>query len=563
MKTKHILSILITLGTAVHMQAQMPLWQGEGVPTVHITRVPCLEYENDADSENENRNINRVSATQNAAPLKALGSPMILVCLANYSDVPFSVAKDTESLKALYNTFFNGKNQGVGDNPYSVYDYFNAMSNGLFTPEFIITDPITVPKKRHAYGSQSGSDARRIYRNDALTQLAPQIKERISEYDTNGDNKIDGVIIVFPGCGAQVGDPDGIHPCCWPSSISVSGVTYATSLVVPELLGMDLSEEGGDNNAKLNGIGVYVHEMSHMLGLPDFYDINYKGSGMDYWSLMDYGEYWNNGYTPTPYTAYERNFMGWMPLTELSDATTIHDMKTIEQGGSAYVIYNEANRNEYYILENRTDADPWSRNLCSTLGNGLMIYHVDYDASAWSNNRVNTNVNRQRMTIIPANGHFEIADNLMDDAAKYISELRGHLWPLKNIESVLSYWGIAGNNALTDKEQTQGSRVAPAARLHTPNTDGSYFMHKPITDIAYDADKKTISFNFMGGSSTGIEDGMNPEDSFGDHDLRVFAMDGRMIATLTENNLYTLPSGIYIVKDLVTGKTTKRIVGRQ
>ena len=30
---------------------------------------------------------------------------------------------------------------------------------------------------------------------------------------------------------------------------------------------------------------------------------------MDYWSIMDYGQYYFNGYAPPGYTAYERSFM--------------------------------------------------------------------------------------------------------------------------------------------------------------------------------------------------------------------------------------------------------------
>lgn len=552
MRARRILSML-ALCAAISGYAQNSFDESEGFPTIPIHRVPCVEH--DAAEDEAGARIMRSSGSQADAQLKASGSPKILVCLANFSDVSFTVAGNNGELMTLFDKFFNGKNEGAGDNPNSVADYFRAMSNGVFTPEFIITEPVTVSKKRAEYGSTKGSNARMAYRNEALAQLSAKIKNRVSEYDTNGDNKIDGVVIVFPGWGATTGDANCIHPCCWTNDIAASGVNYATALVVPELLSPD--------EPKLNGIGVYVHEMSHMLGLPDFYDINYKGSGMDYWSLMDLGEYWQNGYMPTAYTAYERNFMGWAPLTELSAATSVRNMKTVAQGGSAYIVYNDGNKNEYYILETLSDSDPWNKTLCSSLGNGLIIYHVDFDNSAWSNNRVNTNVSRQRMTIVPANGHFEIADNFDDDPTAYISELRGHLWPLKSNASVVQYWGIAGNNELTDEERTQGDRIAPAARLYNRNTDGSYFMHKPITSIVYDAETKSVSFDFMGGGSTGIEDDVVAGDHAGDHPLKVFSMDGRTVSTLTENGLYTLPSGVYVVKDMVTGKTTKRILGRQ
>ena len=548
---KQILAVFMLM-FAVNAFAQFSELDLGGMPTIPVERQLCILHD---EEEHLGRTIQRTASTQENACLRATGSPKIVVCLAQFPDVKFTVAQDKEALMQKFDTFFNGKGIGAGDNTHSVADYFRGMSNEAFTPEFVITEPVTLSQNRSYYGNSMGATRRTTFRNEALDLLASQIADRVEELDTNDDGKVDGVIIVFTGCGANVGDNNGMHPACWTSSLTRKGISYATELISPELLGMG-------ENAKLNGIGVFVHEMSHMLGLPDFYDLNYKAPGMDYWSLMDYGEYWNNGYHPTPYTAYERHFMGWLPLVELSEPTIVENMKAIGDGGSAYVIYNEGNRNEYYILENRTVNDPWSRSLCTSLGSGMMIYHVDYDAQAWSSNRINTNISRQRMTIRPANGHFELCDNLMDDMSMYISELRGHLWPLKNVESVLAYWGLAGNNALTDEERTQGDRIAPAARLHTPNADGTYLMHKPITDIAFDNATQTISFSFMGGSSTGVHAPCLGDALHGDAIYKVYGIDGRLVQTCSESALHSLPKGIYVLKNLSTGETSKRFVGR-
>lgn len=60
------------------------------------------------------------------------------------------------------------------------------------------------------------------------------------------------------------------------------------------------------------------------MGLPDIYP--QAGSvaeqcinqNMDYWDIMDAGEYTYNGYRPTEYTAWERERLGWLKIDTLS-----------------------------------------------------------------------------------------------------------------------------------------------------------------------------------------------------------------------------------------------------
>ena len=480
-------------------------------PWERPARVGCVLYD-DADAVG----ARMMTATQEEAPMRSFGSPEVIVCLAEFSDTKYSIVNDVlpthvDTLAAVrdsFEVFFIGSDgQHAGRNAHSVTEYFAAMSEGQFTPHFNIISGITLPNTQKYYSTSSGSGRRSTFRDDVLKLLSPMIKSRIDDYDANKDGKVDGVIIVYPGYGNNVvTDGTNMHACCWPSGHSTGGVAYATELIAPELY--------SNKNNDINSIGVYVHEMSHMLGLPDFYDAKspMTASGMDYWSLMDYGEYWMDGYIPTPYTAYERMFMGWRQPIELNEPVTITDMRSIGEGGDAYIIYNDANRDEYYILENLSSGWEWSKSICNSLGNGLIVYHVDYSASAWSSTTVNNVDNHQRMTIVPANGHFELCNNFLDDitegSKKWVSELRGHLYPLKyNVSSVIEYWGMTtGNDELTDSVRSAADRVAPAATLYNANTDGVKLMHKPITEIKYFNSDRTCSFKFMGGTPTGISD---------------------------------------------------------
>ena len=87
-----------------------------------------------------------------------------------------------------------------------------------------------------------------------------------------------------------------------------------------------------------------------------------------------------------------------MTPTELKDMTRINDMKPLTDAPEAYILYNEGNKDEYYLLENRqkTSFDAGLR------GHGLLVLHVDYNKDDWNSNNVNANKNHQRLTIILA-----------------------------------------------------------------------------------------------------------------------------------------------------------------
>lgn len=471
----------------------------------NFQRERCVLFNDEPNEVSTGSKLHKTSLHQKDAPIASKGTPQIVVCLANFSDLKFSVADNDEALVQLFQKFFNGHDvRGqIGSNPRSLREYFEISSDGQFSPNFTVLNPVTVN-----YTQANAKSDRANFRNLALQALNPQVKDRISDFDSNGDGIIDGVIIVFPDMGANTGG-NGPHACTWSNKLKVYETTYATQMVAPEKC-------RNGSNIVLNGIGLFAHEMSHMLGIPDFYPTaNVPSSGfnplpgMDYWSLMDYGEYTANGFYPTPFTAYEKMYLGWKQPVELDSPCLITGMKGLSEGGDAYIIYNDKTKSEYYILENRNSSDPLYQMMDNMFGSGLMIYHVNEDETLWWNNRVNVDKNQQNMTIIPANGHFESIDNYdrssWEGLGQYYGEAVGHLWPLKDSHyspqynmtwDALAYYGIQGNNDLTDQQRTQGDRIAPAATLYNANTDGQLLMHKPIRNIRQDPETNQISFIF-------------------------------------------------------------------
>lgn len=442
-----------------------------------------------------------------------------LVILVNYQDVKFSEADPQQA----YYDLMNKEGYHENGNPGSVHDYFYEQSYGQFNLTFDVVGPVTVSHNMAYYGAKTqgitGDKAEDMVYE--ACQLAGDLVD-YSDYDWNDDGEVEMVYVVYAGYGAASYPSDETNYAIWPheyflsrlscGAVTIDGVTidrYACS-----------NELYGTSGTDMEGIGTPCHEFSHCLDLPDFYEPNYEAFGMGDWSALDLGVDLGGGYTPCGYTSYERMFCGWLTPTVLNEPTTLEGMRPLAESPEAYIIYNDANTNEYYLLENRqlVNSD------ASLEGHGLLVLHVDYDQAAWDDNTVNDDINHQRCSIIAADnetpGAYE--SNFYDSHA-------GDPYP-----------GTTGNTALTDT-------TTPASTLFNVSANGTYFMSKPITDITESADG-LISFNFMGGGKT---DGIQSIKTATPNKLvHLYTTDGRYVVSATHGQLLTLslPAGIYIVK---------------
>lgn len=404
-----------------------------------------------------------------------IGKKKGLVILVNFKDLSMNESNTQTAFDDQFNQVGYSRNGHIG----SVHDYFFDQSYGKFDLSFDVVGPFTVSNNMSYYGSNDGNG------NDKYpaTMVAEAVKQadqyvNYQDYDWDGDGEVDQVFVVYAGYGEAAGAASNtIWPHEWnlesaaayrdgPGALTLDGVTINTYACSSEL--------DGTSGSKMDGIGTACHEFSHCLGLPDFYDTADNGNfGLDSWSLMDYGCYNGEGCVPCAYTAYERWYSGWMNLATLSETTSVKGMKAItDQEPEAYIIYNDANRNEYYILQN-IQQESWNS---EAYGHGLLVLHINYIKSYWENNSVNTSSTLQCCTIIPADNNLRTT----------VSSLAGDPYP-----------GTASNPELTDTSR-------PASKLYNNNTSGRKYMSKPITDIA--EKNGLIDFEFMKNVSGGGTD---------------------------------------------------------
>jgi len=400
-----------------------------------------------------------------------------LIILVNFKDTSFKSANNN----ALYQRIANEVNFSYGDFKGSMYDYFYAQSDGQFQLTFDVVGPVTVSKAQSYYGGNdsSGNDK---YPATMVIEALQLVNSSVnfSDYDWDGDKEVEQVYVVYAGQGeADGGSDDTIWPHEWELS---SAAQYGDGSGAQTLDGVTINTYacGGELNGSGNiaGIGTMCHEFSHCLGYPDFYDTDYSGGqGMFEWDLMDSGSYNDDGYRPAGYTSYERWVAGWREPIELTSTQQISNMPAlVNSGAQSYIIYNQGNRNEYFLLENRQKTG-WDTDVP---GAGLLILHVDYSSSAWSGNTPNDDPSHQRMTWIAADNVYQYETY---QGSKYYTTSGAANDPFP-------YGSVNAFNKST----------TPAAKFYNKNSDNTYYLDSSIENITQNSNG-TVSFKFVGQSN--------------------------------------------------------------
>ncbi len=500
-------------------------------PDVYIKTDRYVEDETEVLN---NRRLNVTSrrkiGSQATAPLPSNGSPKIPVVLVNFTDSVFNIGESDEEVNHYFDLYCNGTLDGKyysGHGSYgSIRDYFVSQSDSLFTPEFVVIGPVNLDHPESYYGSNSGSSKDTGYNQfctDAIIKATEAFEGDWSIFDNRKKGQVDLIFFIFAGCGENYGAPS---TTIWPkektNTQTYNGIKFATSACCCANRPLWDSSNKNIVSTKPAGIGVMCHELSHALGLPDFYHTQYKAFGMDLWSLMDYGCYASNGYMPSSYTAYERDFMGWRSMETLTEEGA-YVLQPIDAGGKGYKIVNDENPNEYYVLENRGKVG-WDRGMFGPATPGLQVTHIDFVQSRWNSNTVNTTIDHQLCTIIAANNLYKGTYNDNFTTEEILETWRGNLYP----------FAYTDKQGLTQYNDSLTAYSVPAATVYTE----SGFMNKDIRHITR-LDNGDVSFYF----GKQYPDKVVALPSSGDVDELFYDLSGRRVSSKRPS----LP-GVYVTR---------------
>jgi len=331
-----------------------------------------------------------------------------LVILVEFPTQRFVTPNSAQQFSNLLNQKGHNDNGATG----SAADYFEASTAGLFQPQFDVVGPYTLPYDYAYYGANISSKDGRPRDMIKHACEAANADVDFKKYDADANGNVDNVFVIYAGYNeAEGGGTSTIWPHHWnlAPKLSVDGV-YVYSYACT-------SELRGNSDAQMCGIGTFVHEFSHVLGLPDLYTTNGAGHyTLGSWDVMDRGSYNNNSNTPPSFSAYERFYLGYLTPKQLSRTQMVVQEPLIESNRAYLVAASGHNLNpttpspaQFYLLENRQLVG-WDS--VALPGHGLLITRINYKATRWNSNAVNNYATDMGVDIIEAD---QLPENLAGD----------------------------------------------------------------------------------------------------------------------------------------------------
>lgn len=329
-----------------------------------------------------------------------------LVVLVEFNDVKFTVKNP--------NNYFTRQLNEKGFSDYggkgSALDYFTTVSHGVYTPQFDVYGPVTISKDASyfAHSDDDGGDNMDLLIRESLTQLHKSGQLKFSDYDYDKDGILDTVFFYYAGYGSADSDTQTI----WPHQYDYTGFVYNKNVEPLSFDGIKVGPYACTNELKgwnpqtkkqpwqdgsepwIDGIGTFVHEYGHVLGLPDLYDVEYSGNVVTpgEWDVMDKGSYNFDGCVPPLYSAYEQWVCRWLEFKDIDEVGAYEVTPLLDKEPTAVrlripktdgVIKYEP---EYFIFEAR-DNTSWDSCFPNS---GIMVWHINYSKGVWNENLVNS-----------------------------------------------------------------------------------------------------------------------------------------------------------------------------
>ncbi|MBK8804494.1 MAG: M6 family metalloprotease domain-containing protein [Fibrobacteres bacterium] len=270
----------------------------------------------------------------------------ILVVPMRYADQDSTYSSDT--LSRVFS----------GPYPYvTVNQYFAEQSGGQFQVDAKVIgwQKLSLTKAQALALPERTRQIR--FRNEAAA-AASQAGVKLSDYDFNGDGRMDGLMIMYAGKSSQ---ESRISTDLGNAVVTQSSLYDTTIGVLTVRQNVFISEVRND---RPSNSGPIAHELSHVIGASDTYDADTtlygKSGGLGYWDLMSSGSHglgYNSAYPnrqgafkPTGMSTWVKDDLGFISPAWIDSPQEIR----LKPGQAAKVWTDPYRSRQFLLLENRS-----------------------------------------------------------------------------------------------------------------------------------------------------------------------------------------------------------------
>lgn len=471
----------------------------------------------------------RKAATERAAMVGQLNlAPRGLVILANFKDVKFRAANTHAAMDSMLNGGTYLYHQSIG----SARKYFQDQSKGQYNPIFDVVGPVELPDSMKYYGENSNSTNGSDRRAADMVLRACEGASRLpgvdfSRYDNNNDGMVDMVFVIYAGYGEADSQVDSlIWPASWtmgaavssgkthlPPNTQVSAYTFNGKTIGYYAYTCELNYYNtifrptpgfSDENPLRAGIGVFCHEFSHVIGLPDYYDSQYSTNYMECltpgnWDVMDQGSYNMDGYVPPSYSCHEKWWIGWKTPQLLNSPCNVE----LWADSTGYYLTRDGRAassttaDTIYYLENRQQRG-WDMGLP---GHGMYVLRVVYNSSSWTGNVPNNTAYKPRYMYVAADETYT-----WNDGGNGLQGDAGDTYPGRDNVSICSLFPAYPITEISEQDEVIRFAFMGGDTLR-PDT-GTSTMLNPIAPIEMTEGVYSITGHYMGNTTEGCARGI-------------------------------------------------------
>ena len=342
-------------------------------------------------SINSSRDVYSTTVNNKDGTAPMTGTYNIPVLMVKFPDLQ----APSNYTQSIYNDVFNSSNYLNGDG-ISVSEFYKHNSFDALDVTFDVYDWRMLPQTHTYYLTHTHQ---LVVDSINAFGTGPNAID-FTQYDSNNDGRLDGVIILQAGYQGQENNGSLIsltRMYYGSTTWSIQGLYYGDTAIIParhvtNICNGWISLFDYPTDCRTS-IEIATHEFAHILGLPDLYALNYTGIQVGF-GLGGHTVMVLNGDTtqdtkkPVNFDTWSKFFFGWITPTVINDASQadIYSLSSYDTTDDVYLLQNTSTMGsrEFYLISNRyisdTSLDRYLFGIVPPTFNvhgGLDILHVD------------------------------------------------------------------------------------------------------------------------------------------------------------------------------------------